>query len=206
MFSTGSFRLFVCASVLAVSPVVLAAARQEGAGAKQASDATLYRVFLRDGSTIVSYGEFARVGDRVVISLPLGGTAASPDLQLISLPSDTIDWEQTDAYAESARATRYAQTRGPDDFALLNEAVSRALSDVAVTQDPQRKIAMAIEARQNVTKWAADHYGYRASNVAELAGLFDDVIAETRAAAGLPNFELSLVANMAEPPAVPLLR
>jgi hypothetical protein len=196
MFSTGRFRLLACAGFLALSTSSLAA---------QPGDATLYRVFLRDGSTIVSYGEFARVGDRIVVSLPLGGTEASPELQLLSLPSDSVDWERTDAYAESARATRYAQTRGPDDFALLNEAVSRALTDIALTQDPQRKIAMATEARQNVTRWVAEHYAYRAKNVAELAGLFDTVIAEARASGGLPNFDLSLVANMAEPPSVALL-
>ena len=196
MFSTAWFRLSFCACLLSA---FAAPARAQG------GDATLYRVFLRDGSTVVSYGEFARVGDRVVVSLPLGGTEASPELQLLSLPADSVDWDKTDAYAESARATRYAQTRGPDEFALLNEAVSRALTDIALTPDPQRKIAMATEARQNVTRWAADHFAYRAKNVAELASLFDSVIAESRAAAGVANFDLSLVANMAEPPSVPLL-
>jgi hypothetical protein len=165
----------------------------------------LYRVFLRDGSTIVSYGEFARVGDRVVISLPLGGSGTAPDLQLLTLPADAVDWDKTDAYADSVRATRYALTRGPNDFALLSEAVSRALNDIGLTADPERKIAMAAEARQNVTKWAAEHFGYRAQNVAELANLFDRAIAETRAAGGAPNYDLSLVATMAEPPSVPLL-
>jgi hypothetical protein len=64
---------------------------------------------------------------------------------------------------------------------------------------------MAMEARQNVTKWAADHFGYRAERVAELASLFDTVVAETRAQSGAVNVDLSLVANMAAPPSVPLL-
>ena len=34
---------------------------------------------------------------------------------------------------------------------------------------------MAGEARQNVTRWIAEHYGYRAEDVARLASLFDDV-------------------------------
>jgi hypothetical protein len=38
-----------------------------------------------------------------------------------------------------------------------------------------------------------------------MAGLFDDVVAETRAAAGIKNFDLSLIANLAAPPSVPLL-
>jgi hypothetical protein len=194
MFSTAWFRLVVGAS--------LVAACAAPAAAQAPSDVTLYRVFLRDGSTIVSYGEYARVGDRVVVSLPLGASGETPNLQLLSLPSDSVDWEKTDAYADSARANRYAQTRGPDDFAQLTNAVTIALSDIALTQDPQRKLAMAAEARQNVMTWAAEHYGYRAKNVAEMAGLFDKVMAEAR---GATNFELSLVANMAEPPAVPML-
>jgi len=103
------------------------------------------------------------------------------------------------------RATRYAETRGPNDFALLNDAVTRALNDIALTADPARKVAMAAEARQNVTKWAAEHYGYQADRVAHLAALFDDVIAEVRAQGGARNVDLSLVANMAAPPSVPLL-
>jgi hypothetical protein len=182
-----------------------AASARAQAPAPAPADATLYRVFLRDGSTIVSYGEFARVGDRVVVSLPLGGDAASPNLQLVSVPADAVNWDKTDAYAESARATRYAQTRGPDDFALLNEAVSRALGDIGLTTDPARKIAMAAEARQNVMTWASEHFGYRAGDVARLAGLFDSVIAETRAAGGTPNYDLTLVGGIAEPPSVPLL-
>jgi len=201
MFSTGTtcrawFRA-MCAAGLAISAAPV--------WAQAPVDATLYRLFLRDGSTIVSYGEFARVSDRVVVPLPLGGTPAAPDLQLVSLPADAVDWDKTDAYAESARAARYAATRGPEEYALLNEAVSRALGDIALTPDPARKIAMAGEARQNVTRWAAEHYAYRAQDVARLASLFDDVVAETRAASGEKNFELSLVANLAAPPAMPML-
>jgi hypothetical protein len=88
---------------------------------------------------------------------------------------------------------------------MLSGAVSNALTDIALTQDPNRKIAMAAEARQNVTRWVAEHYGYRAQDVARMAGLFDDVVAEARTAAGAKNFDLSLIANLAEPPSVPLL-
>jgi hypothetical protein len=206
MFSTGWFRLVICASLLAMWAASAAGQSTSlaEATAGQLSDVTLYRVFLRDGSTIVSYGEFARVGDRVVVTLPIGA-GDTPELQLLSLPSDTVDWDKTDAYAESARATRYGQTLGPNDFAQLSNAVTIALNDIAVLPDPQRKAAMAAEARQNVMKWAAEHYGYRAKDVAELAGLFDKVIAESRVAGGAANFDLSLVANMAEPPDVPML-
>jgi len=39
-----------------------------------ADDATLLRVFLRDGTSLLSYGEFARVADRVVFSMPIDST------------------------------------------------------------------------------------------------------------------------------------
>jgi hypothetical protein len=200
MFSTARFR-----RALAVVSLLLCAAR--GSAQTASGDAALYRVFLTDGSTLLSYGEFARVADRVVVSVPLGGLAgaSSPALHLLSIPADTVDWEKTDAYADSVRATRYAATRGPDDLALLGEAVSRALNDITHTPDAARKIAMAGEARQNVMKWAAEHYAYRAERVAELASLFDQVVAETRAQGGAANVDLSLVANMAAPPSVPLL-
>jgi hypothetical protein len=198
MFSTGRFRgaiitlfLVLCAGRLSAQP--------------GSPEAALYRVFLRDGTTLLSYGEFARVSDRVVMSVPLGSTLEGPDLHLVSIPSDSVDWERTDAYAESVRATRYAGTRGPDDFAMLNNAVTAALTDIALTKDANRKIAMAAEARQNVTRWIAEHFGYRADDVAKMATLFDDVIAETRAASGDRNFDLSLIANLAVPPTVPLL-
>lgn len=197
MFSTGRFRRACFLSAIAV-----ATAGSGLAGAPQATDATLFRVFLRDGSTLVSYGEYARVADRVIVTVPLGDTTATatPDLEVLSIPADTVDWDKTDAYADSARAARYAATRGPDDFAQLSNAVSMALNDIAVTTDPSHKIAMATEARQNVMKWVSEHYGYRAQDVAHMATLFDDAIAETRRANGEPNADMTLVANLAAPP------
>ena len=64
-----------------------------------AADSMLYRLFLRDGTSIVSYGEFARVADRVVLSIPVGDPAATPTLQLISIPDASVDWERTDRYS-----------------------------------------------------------------------------------------------------------
>ncbi|MDQ1680761.1 MAG: hypothetical protein QOI42_1620 [Frankiaceae bacterium] len=198
MFSTGRSRSAICAGFL-----LLSAARLPAQPAP--AETTLYRVFLRDGSTVLSYGELARVSDRIIVTVPLGPTPAAPDLHMLSLPSDSVDWEKTDAYADSVRAARYATTRGPDEFAMLSGAVSTTLADIGLTTDPARKIAMAAEARQNVTRWVAEHYGYRAEDVAQMASLFDDVVAETRAAAGVKNFDLSLIANLAAPPSVPLL-
>ena len=204
MFSTGWFRRVSLVAALVVSGGAFVDGR---ASTGQAADqATLFRVFLRDGSTLVSYGEYARVADRVIVTLPLGApTGATPDLEILSIPADTVDWEKTDAYADSARAARYAATTGPNDFALLNDAVTIALNEIAQTSDPARKIAMAVEARQNVTRWASEHYGYRAADVARLATLFDAVIGETRRANGEPNVDMSFVASLAAPPDTPLL-
>jgi len=192
MFSTGQFRRALAMAFLLSVPVLARA--QDGA------EQSLYRVFLRDGTNVVSYGEYARVADRVVLSLPVGSSN-----QLLSLPAESVDWERTDAYAESVRASKYAATRGPDDLALLAEAVSRALNEITLTPEPARKVEMAVEARQNVTRWAAEHFGYQAQRVAEMASMFDDVIAEAQKQAGLKNVDLSLVANLAAPPSVQLL-
>src|ERR1700722_18629799 len=74
------------------------------------SEATLFRVFLKDGSTLVSFGEVARVGDRVVFSMPTTPTS-SPDadqgLHLVNLSADKVDWDHTTRYADSARASQY---------------------------------------------------------------------------------------------------
>src|SRR6478735_5498592 len=90
MFSTGRFRRGFCAAFL-----VFAAAQVWAQPAEP--ETPLYRVFLRDGSTLLSYGEFAHVADRVVISVPLGSTPSGPELHMVSLPSDSVDWEKTDA-------------------------------------------------------------------------------------------------------------
>jgi len=60
--------------------------------AAAADDAvTLLRVFLTDGTSLVSFGEPARVNDRVVFSMP---TAAMPNppLHLVNLPLNRVDW------------------------------------------------------------------------------------------------------------------
>lgn len=197
MISTGALRRVCLVLFLLVfsAALVLAQAAQ--------GDTTLLRVFLKDGSTLLSYGEFSRVGDHVVISLPLELNPLK--LQVVSIPESRVDWAKTDAYTDSARATRYAATRGPADYTALNTLVTEQLADINATQDPERKVAMAAEARQNLTKWLAEHFGYHATEVAMMAGWFDDIIAKTRNASGQPNFDLSLMAANAAPPSVPLL-
>jgi len=167
-----------------------------------ASEKALYRIFLQDGTALVSYGEFARVGDRVVFTVPIGAIEPSPQLHLVSIADSAVDWRRTDEYTETVRARRYAETRGEDDFAALSNHVAAALNEVALTKDASRRLALAEEARGNLAEWPKHNYGYRASDVTQLLWLFDDVISNLRAAAGLPRLEFSLYATTA-PPARP---
>ena len=57
---SGRVSAAILASALIFAPRVSAAA----------DDPMLLRVFLADGTSLVSYGEPARVGDRVVFSMP----------------------------------------------------------------------------------------------------------------------------------------
>lgn len=164
-----------------------------------AAEASLYRVFLLDGAVLVSYGEFARVGDRVVLSIPVGELTDAPNLQVVSIPQTLVDWGRTDRYADAVRARRYGETRGEEDFALLGGRVVEALSQISLTDDPARRLAMATEARQNLVRWPAENFGYRAQDVARLASMLDEVISDLRVAAG-ETTRVSLVATTVPPP------
>ena len=174
------------------------------AASADAPIAPVFRVFLKDGGTLVSYGEFARVSDRVVIPVPLGDVAGEPRLHVLTIPESAIDWERTETYAQAVRARRYAETRGEEDFTLLAGQVTAALNQLVLMPDPARRLAMAEEARRNLAAWPKANYGYKAGEVAKLVQLFDEAIADLRAAAGHTQFDLSLVATT-EPPPLPEL-
>lgn len=168
--------------------------------------AVYYRVVLTNGSSLASYGEFARVADRVVFSMRLGGTEAQPRLQLVSIPASHVDWSATEQYADAARAAHYAATRGEAEFSALNDIVAAALNGVAVSDDPAARLRIADSARRRLAEWARSSYGYRARDVAQLSSMLDEAIAEIQASTGssATGFELQLVATIS-PPAVPLL-
>ena len=168
----------------------------------RAQDAALFRIFLRDGDSLVSYGEFTRISDKVVFSVPIGDTATTPALHMVSIPESIVDWPRTEEYATTVRARRYAETRGEHDFTLLASRVTQALNDIHTTSDPKRRVAMAEEARRNLAAWPAANYGYRAAEVAQLVSMLDDVVAEMRTAAGEKSFALSLFATTVAPPVV----
>jgi hypothetical protein len=165
------------------------------ATAVSAADATLFRIFLRDGGVLVSYGEFSRVEDRVIFSMPVGG-AAEPRLQVVWVSADAVDWPRTDRYAASARFQQYAQTRGEQDFQALNDDVARVLNEIAVTTDRPRALQLATRAREVLADWPRTHQGYRQDDVREIVGLIDEAIAGLRASDGQTSFDIALVASM----------
>ncbi len=170
----------------------------------QGASAALFRIFLSDGTSLISYGEFARVADRVVFSVPLG-EGPEPKLHLVSIPESSVNWLRTDEYAVAVRARRYAESRGEQDFVMLTGQVTAALNDIALAPDPKRRVAMAEETRRNLAAWPAANHGYRAADVAQLVGMLDDVVAEMRIAAGESQFDLSLVATSTPPPVAALI-
>jgi hypothetical protein len=180
------------------------AVREQDAAAS--TDAVLYRVFLRDGSMLVSYGAFAQVADRVVMSIPVGGSDESPELHVLSIAQEEVDWERTNAYAQAVRARRFAETRGEAEFAAVSRAVANTLNQISFVSDPQKRLELAERARRQLVEWPEQHYGYRADDVLQMATWLDQVVSEFRVAAGQSSFDLALVARtVPSVPAVQLL-
>jgi hypothetical protein len=127
-------RLFRCAATAAAALVIglLPAA----AAAQPAASRVLFRVFLSDGRVLSSYGEWARVEDRVIFSMPAQLTRDPIELHLVSIPSRHVDWPRTESYAASVRAAAYAATRGEADFARFSSEVASTLNEVAKISDP----------------------------------------------------------------------
>jgi hypothetical protein len=165
----------------------------------------LYRVFLSDGSAMASFGEWARVGDRLVFSMPMTVASSGGDLHLVSLPVQRIDLDRTERYAEAVRASQYASTRGEADFAQLSGVVAQTLNQVALLTDPKQRLATAEQARRTLAAWPGSHFGYRASEVREILGVLDDVIAGLRTQSGQRGFDIALSATTLAPPPEPLL-
>ena len=201
---------------LAASSVALPRLRRGGIGlllalalgtlpaGAQASDPALFRVFLVDGRVLSAYGEWARLGERVVFSMPTRAAADITDLHLVSIPSAQVDWLRTDGYANTVRAAAYAASRGEADFARLTDDVARTLNQVALTADPAERLKTAERARAALNDFPGRHFGYRAGEVREIVGLLDEVIAELRVRTGQRGFDLSLTAPIIDDVEAPL--
>ena len=76
------------------------------AGATDAQELPLFRLFMTDGTVVACLGEYARVDASVVCSLPLDQQETTA---LVQLDAKSVDWPRTDRYAASLRAAMYAQ-------------------------------------------------------------------------------------------------
>jgi hypothetical protein len=188
-------------SVRAAAILVLACLH---AGSAVAADTALFRVILKDGTALTSYGEYARVGSRIVFSMPFGSLAVQPQLQIVSLPESAVDWEATERYTDSVRYARYLETRAEADYASLTGEIARRLNELSLAGDVQARLKIAEQARRLLIDWPATHFGYRSQDIREMVALLDEVISDLRAKAGAQTFDLSLVA-IVDPPAMPLL-
>lgn len=176
------------------------------ASGQSATSRVLFRVFLSDGRVLSSYGEWARLDDRVIFSMPAQLSRDPIELHLVTIPSQRVDWPRTEAYAESVRAAAYVANRGDADFAAFSTDVAKVLNDVAKIQDPAARLATAERARQKLADWPGSHYGYRIGEVRDALAVLDEVIAQLRVSMGITRFDLSLSANapLTEPPPPPL--
>ncbi len=94
------------------------------AQAQAPASRVLFRVFLSDGRVLASYGEWARVDDRVIFSIPTRLTAAPVELHRVNIPSGRVDWRRTEQYTESVHAAVYANTRGEADFTKFSSELA----------------------------------------------------------------------------------
>ncbi len=185
--------------VLLIVAVVLSAAPAPSFAASQPADDSSFRVFLRDGTAVATYGDFARVGDRIIFSMTVG-TGEAAALQVVNLPVSSVDLQKTEQYALSVRAARYAHTHGEADYAALTAAVAKAINQVAGTNSVFERLQIAERTRGLVATWLGEHYAYRASDVRQIQALLDEAVSDLRAQAGINQFDLNLVAGVEPPP------
>ena len=167
--------------------------------------ATLFRVFLKDGGTLVSYGEVAHVGDRVVFSMPTGA-GNPPPLHLTTLAASRVDWDRTERYAVSARSGRYLETQAENDYVELSNQIAQTLNEVGQTNDRAARLELVERARRTLVNWPAEHFNYREADIRQLTTMLDAAIADLKtssapgSAAGRGQFAFNLVAFSSPPP------
>ena len=130
----------------------------------------LFRVFLSDGRVLSSYGEWARLDDRVIFSMPTQLSREPVELHLITIP---VAARRLAAHRDvrGIRARRrLCRDRGDADFAVFSSEVAKTLNEVAKIADPRERLATAERARQKLADWPAAHYGYRIGEVREALG------------------------------------
>lgn len=156
-----------------------------------AAPTPMFRVFLKDGTPLVCWGEYARVGDRLVLTVPVG-TGTRTTYEFVSIPVDKVDLVKTERYAEAVRAAQFAATRGKTEYAQISDKLAEQLSSIANIPDPKQRLAIAESARQQLIDWAEGSHGYRAKEVSQLLQMFDSAIIDLRVAAGEARFAINL--------------
>ena len=182
--------LFLC--VAAANPAHARNQATAVAAPEATPEATLFRVFLLDGTSVVTFGEFARVADQVVLSVPVGGTAQDPRLQAVTLAASRVDWEKTDRHTASTRYQRYVATRAEADYRQMTDEVAAVLSNIAQSTDRPRALAAAEQARRMLLEWPRSHFGYRQQDVQEIVRVLDSAIARLQGGTPPPQFQVAL--------------
>lgn len=166
--------------------------------------APIFRVFLKDGTALASWGEYAEVADQLVLTLPIG-TGSRRTYEFVTLPVAKVDMAKTEQYAEAVRAAQFAASRGAVEYAELRLRLAGQIDAIPILPNATERLAAAESVRQQLLDWAATTHGYRAREVNELLNVFDARIVELRVAAGHTGFSLNLSAGTV-PPAPPRLR
>lgn len=158
------------------------------------NDSFLLRVFLDDGTSLASFGEPARLGDRVVFSMPTAASSAEPHLHLVTIPASRVDWDRTNSYAQSVRAAQYLATKAESHYSMLTAEITQALNDVGLTTDSAKRLAIVERVRKTLADWPGRHFGYKQQEIQKMLAILDEAIADLRAASGVERFDLSFVA------------
>ena len=161
----------------------------------------LFRVFLSDGRVLSSYGEWARLDDRVIFSMPTQLTRDPVELHLVTIPAAARRLAANRAVRRIGARRRLRRDPRRRRLRRVQREVAKVLNDVAKIADPAARLATAERARQKLADWPAAHYGYRIAEVREALGVLDEVIAQLRVAVGITRFDLSLSASAAGPAA-----
>ena len=191
------------AAVLAGLAASLIAASVPAAAAAQTGHQIPYRLFLEQGGDLVIGADYVRVGDRVAFLLPLDAREGRSGGQLVTVPAMVVDWETTGRYADAVRAARYAASRGDADFERMSAEVAQALNEIAFTDDPRARMALAQSTRQRLLDWTDANHGYRAREVVEIVALLDEAVSADTGAPG--DLSVSLVATTGRPRPMPIL-
>jgi hypothetical protein len=206
MKSSRFLRVWLACCASASLTLSAAVPRAQTPGSSEPAGNALFRVFLTDGSVLSSFGEVARVGDRVVFSMPTTAIASDRDLQLVNLSADRVDWDRTKRYTDSVRAARYLEYQAPLDYTQVSNQVAATLNAVASIADPAARLAMVERARRTLAEWPASHFNYKADEIRQMLAMLDDAIVDLRAAAGAARFDIAFVAGPSvAPPTEPLL-